>query len=204
MPRRSPDIRKLARRQRWMPWLIVLTILVQILPYGLWDRLGPGAYAAVGALAAVIHILLLVTVVLVLVAEGVSTVETVLCGIVMLAPCANILMAMLVSESARRCLRQAGLPVGPIGIGREHVERIFDRDLCSRCGYDLTGNVSGICPECGSRIDSSVQPASLSEEPKSELRAWLICGVVALGLLLACFGVLSLLRSVLPPLLPGF
>jgi hypothetical protein len=21
--------------------------------------------------------------------------------------------------------------------------------LCSRCGYDLTGNVSGVCPECG-------------------------------------------------------
>jgi hypothetical protein len=22
--------------------------------------------------------------------------------------------------------------------------------LCERCGYDLTGNVSGVCPECGS------------------------------------------------------
>ena len=21
--------------------------------------------------------------------------------------------------------------------------------LCPRCGYDLTGNVSGVCPECG-------------------------------------------------------
>ena len=21
--------------------------------------------------------------------------------------------------------------------------------LCERCGYDLTGNVSGVCPECG-------------------------------------------------------
>lgn len=24
--------------------------------------------------------------------------------------------------------------------------------LCSRCGYDLTGNTSGICPECGTMI----------------------------------------------------
>jgi hypothetical protein len=24
--------------------------------------------------------------------------------------------------------------------------------LCVRCGYNLTGNVSGICPECGDRI----------------------------------------------------
>lgn len=23
---------------------------------------------------------------------------------------------------------------------------------CSRCGYDLTGNVSGVCPECGARV----------------------------------------------------
>jgi len=24
--------------------------------------------------------------------------------------------------------------------------------LCLKCGYDLTGNVSGICPECGEQI----------------------------------------------------
>ena len=35
---------------------------------------------------------------------------------------------------------------------------LFWRDLrhppghCQKCGYDLTGNTSGICPECGERI----------------------------------------------------
>jgi hypothetical protein len=24
---------------------------------------------------------------------------------------------------------------------------------CRKCGYDLTGNVSGVCPECGKRIE---------------------------------------------------
>ena len=24
-----------------------------------------------------------------------------------------------------------------------------DAGRCTRCGYDLTGNVSGVCPECG-------------------------------------------------------
>lgn len=33
------------------------------------------------------------------------------------------------------------------------------RGLCRRCGYDLTGNNSGICPECGSPIPKS--PAAL-------------------------------------------
>jgi len=23
---------------------------------------------------------------------------------------------------------------------------------CRKCGYDLTGNISGVCPECGERI----------------------------------------------------
>jgi hypothetical protein len=27
-----------------------------------------------------------------------------------------------------------------------------DRGLCPACGYDLTGNVSGTCPECGRKI----------------------------------------------------
>jgi hypothetical protein len=26
--------------------------------------------------------------------------------------------------------------------------------ICAKCGYNLTGNVSGICPECGSRISA--------------------------------------------------
>lgn len=30
------------------------------------------------------------------------------------------------------------------------------RNGCSRCGYDLTGNVSGVCPECGTPIATAV------------------------------------------------
>ena len=26
---------------------------------------------------------------------------------------------------------------------------------CQKCGYDLTGNPSGVCPECGSKIEST-------------------------------------------------
>ena len=28
----------------------------------------------------------------------------------------------------------------------------FDAAICEGCGYDLTGNVSGVCPECGLTI----------------------------------------------------
>jgi hypothetical protein len=32
---------------------------------------------------------------------------------------------------------------------------VCDTRHCGRCGYDLTGNVSGICPECGTPIPDS-------------------------------------------------
>jgi hypothetical protein len=28
-----------------------------------------------------------------------------------------------------------------------------DDGLCQECGYNLTGNVSGICPECGTKVN---------------------------------------------------
>lgn len=31
--------------------------------------------------------------------------------------------------------------------------------LCRRCGYDLTGNVSGVCPECGADVRAQLPPA---------------------------------------------
>lgn len=27
------------------------------------------------------------------------------------------------------------------------------RGLCLKCGYDLTGNVTGVCPECGTKVE---------------------------------------------------
>jgi hypothetical protein len=36
--------------------------------------------------------------------------------------------------------------------GRMYVRRCA-LGQCTRCGYDLTGNVSGVCPECGGAHD---------------------------------------------------
>ena len=32
--------------------------------------------------------------------------------------------------------------------------------LCVRCGYDLTGNVSGVCPECGMQVEAPESEAA--------------------------------------------
>lgn len=47
----------------------------------------------------------------------------------------------------------------------EDAQRDYARDPrhCGRCGYDLTGNVSGTCPECGWRIEPL--PMLLVERP---------------------------------------
>jgi hypothetical protein len=42
----------------------------------------------------------------------------------------------------------AALPAARLA-GRRRWQRRLARGLCPGCGYDLTGNVSGTCPECG-------------------------------------------------------
>jgi hypothetical protein len=43
-----------------------------------------------------------------------------------------------------------GLVVG--GIRRRRTVRRQRRGLYVKCGYNLTGNVSGVCPECGTQV----------------------------------------------------
>ena len=44
-----------------------------------------------------------------------------------------------------------GVVVWPMVRQRER-ERLAKAGRCARCGYDLTGNTSGICPECGTTV----------------------------------------------------
>jgi predicted amidophosphoribosyltransferase len=51
--------------------------------------------------------------------------------------------------------------------------------LCPVCGYDLRGNTSGVCPECGTRIDqrtANKAPAGLSL--LSETQPWWVWTLV--------------------------
>lgn len=48
-------------------------------------------------------------------------------------------------------IAQVGLILPTIWLVRRTLRRAYRkrRGLCLTCGYDLTGNVSGVCPECG-------------------------------------------------------
>jgi len=38
------------------------------------------------------------------------------------------------------------------------------RGLCMRCSYDLTGNVSGVCPECGTKCENAEPQKHINAE----------------------------------------
>lgn len=150
MARRAPDIRKLARRQRWLLWMLLASICSQFAISALSVRSAvPAAFIALALLQIVFLVLLIVGTVLVLHAEGTRPIVTFLCAIVMIAPCGNFLLLFLINQSVVRTLRKAGLRVGFMGVKDEEVDRALDPSLCRGCGYNLTGNVSGFCPECG-------------------------------------------------------
>lgn len=48
-----------------------------------------------------------------------------------------------------------GLPCIAFVLRSARVRRRRKRGLCLKCAYDLTGNISGVCPECGTKIQES-------------------------------------------------
>jgi predicted amidophosphoribosyltransferase len=40
---------------------------------------------------------------------------------------------------------------------------------CASCGYNLTGNQSGICPECGTRVPYALWRRRYPPPPEAEL-----------------------------------
>jgi hypothetical protein len=37
-------------------------------------------------------------------------------------------------------------------------DRRYPPHCCQTCGYNLTGNVSGVCPECGEKVEAGTAP----------------------------------------------
>ena len=56
-------------------------------------------------------------------------------------PVSVLLLAALVLAASYAAYRVEHSP--------ELEEQRRAKGLCTRCGYDLTGNLSGVCPECG-------------------------------------------------------
>ncbi len=151
------DLRSVARGQRVLLWLVLLMIGINILVTA--SPLMPPLVAALVALFFLCGtVVTMVQVVSLSWAMKTNAGIILILGLLTLAPCANLLVLLVVSGKATNLLRKAGLRVGFMGVRDQEVLRRLHPRLCRQCGYDLAGNVSGRCPECGvpvSRTDSA-------------------------------------------------
>ena len=58
---------------------------------------------------------------------------------------------------------------------------------CQGCGYNLTGNISGRCPECGMKIVASEAdaPAPRAPSPVTDKQPWWIWAAVLAAMIVA-------------------
>lgn len=88
-------------------------------------------------------------------ALGVGAGRRLLAGFAILGiPWVNILICLGIARMAANALRRTGLPVGIMGVNGDAVVHHLSMPACSNCGYSLIGNISGVCPECGSAARS--------------------------------------------------
>ena len=148
MARRTPNLRKLASRQRRILWLLLAGIASFFLPFLPLGNNLAAQFLWVG-LHLVVALLVVISVGLLLSAEGTHPIVTVLTALCMVIPLVNLLILLRVNDSATRTLKAAGLRVGLMGVSKAEVEKLLAPGVCKKCGYSLEGNTSGICPECG-------------------------------------------------------
>ncbi len=153
------DLVMVARRQRWLIRLILIYIVdACCLPYStgmvpapFFRQFEPGLSVAIYFFSILLIVATFVVVILLLVSLRASVLLIVLCANLGCVPVLSLLIMLVINLQATRKLREAGLHVGFLGVREEDVIRL-QPNLCGQCGYDLTGNVSGICPECGTAV----------------------------------------------------
>ena len=59
----------------------------------------------------------------------------------------------------------------PVAQGPLRRQYRMRRGLCLHCGYDLTGNLSGRCPECGARVETRQPHQSRSRSARHLARS---------------------------------
>jgi hypothetical protein len=148
----------LARRQRWMLWLILASLLSVMLSIPVMRLGAMGGPVFIGTFAVglfAIQIAVMLGTVGLLVSMRTNFSLIVIGAALMCIPWISFLVLLLVNGRATQRLRKAGLKVGFMGVDDKQVVLKLGRDLCRKCGYNLTGNVSGVCPECGTRIGNA-------------------------------------------------
>jgi len=156
--RDGTDLRQLARRQRGVVWLVLASIIVSVLTaFGLgFGGAAPGRTGLLAMVSIVFTVVLQLAVIFgtlqLMMALRSHVIVLVLMGLLMIQPMICLIVLVIENTRASRRLRRAGIRVGLMGARDEDVVRMLAPHVCRQCGYDLTGNVSGQCSECGLAI----------------------------------------------------
>lgn len=151
------DLRKVARAQRRLLYCVGLMILVQIasaLLYSVPARLSvvEPLDALVSCSGLILSVVALVFAVQLMAATGTHILLRILLIVLLFAPCINLIVLLGINHRATKLLRRVGVRVGLLGARDEDVIRHISTLHCRTCGYSLIGNISGICPECGTPV----------------------------------------------------
>lgn len=164
-PRQDPwdrfvDLRAVARAQRVMLYWIVIVITVLFLgvplaalsnmaiPPNLVTFLFWGATFITATLVGRLNWFM-----------GENAFMTALAVLFTLIPLINVINVLFANWGASGRLRDAGITVGLLGATDESVILAISPWCCKNCGYDLTSNTSGRCPECGRPLSEEARSA---------------------------------------------
>jgi predicted RNA-binding Zn-ribbon protein involved in translation (DUF1610 family) len=152
-PHTGVNLLVVAKRQRLLIWYVLALLIIQILP-AFTTNLPSSPLLDVGIVLFVWGMLILIVIGVVRLhrAMGTSVLMCVIGALMMLIPIVSLIFLLIANRRATRLLRNAGLKVGLMGVQDKDALRRLSLHLCRTCGYDLTGNVSGRCPECGTEI----------------------------------------------------
>ncbi len=150
------DIRRACRAALWLLILPLLTLPIYGLAYGLIPVTIAGASAFVEVLQWTSCILSLVLtlaglppLLTMMRAMGYPPALRVIATLLTLIPCLSQLTLMGAGLTAAARLRDSGLRAWPWNVADDDLLYLGQPFACTKCGYSLIGNTSGVCPECG-------------------------------------------------------
>lgn len=172
--RPSIDLRVLAQRQRWLLWAILLEAVGLVLVYFLGTfavSITPNKvlFSFISGQFSFFYFLVVRIAVIVIAIVTMASLRSLLIWRIfaiffLLIPYVSLLTLLLINRKATRLLRDSGLKVRFMGVRDVDVERLLSETLCHHCGYDLTGNVSGVCSECGRECKRTLHHANMEPQ----------------------------------------
>jgi predicted RNA-binding Zn-ribbon protein involved in translation (DUF1610 family) len=160
------DLWCVLRGQRQANVALLLIGIVTIGAYFVWEwRLSTRVVGAVAFTLLMLHIMLANGFHQMLVGFAQDGDRDVGLALLLTLPGVNVPAAVTLNIWTWRAADRIRLPWRPFGWTERALTRAFARTFCHQSGYNLTGNVSGRCPECGTPTGLIAEQAPKVTEP---------------------------------------